>query len=220
MKKGTFGFLEIRLCLNLKWQHYVRKDELKISHICWYVVCSRVYLSRVISTTKMVFKMAAMGYPQINNTSHLKWLLMDRNHDFLINYIELLGGVGGWWVGVVGRGWWVGVVGRGWWVGVRGWVCGWWGWVLGVGAGGGVVGVGWGWGCSKSLFWGWPLHHPYSRMHLPANTRSMMDVWWRGFSRLHSATGRCSRWHIADCINCSNCCKLLMISTPKRSISF
>ena len=77
----------------------------------------------------------------------------------------------------------------------------------------------------KSLFWGWPLHHPYARM-LPTQGQ-VIDVCWRGFSypcrsphpccregiawnrRLHPVSGRCSMWHIADCTNCS-----------KRSISF
>ena len=37
----------------------------------------------------MVFKTASIGYPQINTMFHLKWLLMGKNDDFLINYIEI-----------------------------------------------------------------------------------------------------------------------------------
>ena len=37
----------------------------------------------------MVFKMAAMGYHQIDDTDFvLTWLLMDQNYDLLINDIE------------------------------------------------------------------------------------------------------------------------------------
>ena len=37
----------------------------------------------------MFFKMAAMGYRQIDNTYFvLPWLLMDQNYDLLINDIE------------------------------------------------------------------------------------------------------------------------------------
>ena len=140
----TMGLIEIRPCLT--WQHYVRKDGLKIGHIFWYVVCSR-YSSRVISTTKIVFKKATM--------------VSDCN----LNLRTI----------------------------------------------------------PKSLLWGWPLQHPYSRM-LPTQGQ-MIDVWWRDTiawnSRLHPVSCWCSRWHIADCTNCSNrCYKLLMINTPKRLISF
>ena len=47
-----------------------------------------VLITQVISTIKMVFKTVAMGYPQIDTMFRLKWLLMDKNYDFLMNYIE------------------------------------------------------------------------------------------------------------------------------------
>ena len=81
----SMGLLEY--VFTLKWQHLVRKDGLKINLIFWYVACSRCS-SRVKSTSKMVFNMAAMRYPQINTTFSLKWLMMHLYYDLLINYTE------------------------------------------------------------------------------------------------------------------------------------
>ena len=90
IKRAPWVFL--KYIFALKWQHLVRGDGLKTNLIFWYVICSR-YSSRFINTSKMVFKMAAMGYPQINlnltnTTVSLNWLLMQPNYDLLINYIE------------------------------------------------------------------------------------------------------------------------------------
>ena len=85
MKMDTRGIFEILFGLKMATlgpQRWVEKN-----HIFLYVVCSR-YSSRVKTTSKMVFNVAAMGYPQLNTMFiRHKWLL-NQNYDLLINHVE------------------------------------------------------------------------------------------------------------------------------------